>query len=208
MINVEKLRFTCTRCGNCCTDKNTLVNLTYLDILRIKNGLDLDINEVLEIIGFFVFDKTLTVEDKQRMVLSPIITEKGLAFIALLKNSLGGCFFYNSTDKKCQIYDLRPMFCRTFPFSVQLIEYYEKEAKIDIFYTEKGKLYCPGIGKEAALIDQHHWIKLSKKTLEDLKKNYNVITEWNESVKNGKITPSVKKFLFNIFKLKDLIKPS
>lgn len=208
MNDYKNLRFECIRCGNCCTDKNTLVSLTYLDILRIKNGLDLDINDVLETIGFFVFDKALTEEDKQRMVLSPIITEKGLAFIALLKNSLGGCFFYNSTDNKCLIYDIRPMFCQTFPFSFRLIENDEKEAKIDIFYTEKGKEYCPGIGKEAALIDQHHWIKLSKKALEDLKKNYNVITEWNKSVKNGKITPSVKKFFLNIFKLKDLIKPS
>lgn len=210
MNNVEKLRFACTRCGNCCTDKNTLVNLTYLDILRIKNGLDLDINEVLEILGFFIFDKTLTDEDKKRMVIPPIETEKGLAFIALLKNTLGGCFFYNSTDNKCLIYDLRPMFCQTFPctFSFQLINDDKKEVIINISYTEKGKQYCPGIGKEAPLIDQHRWIKLGKKALENLRKNYKVIQEWNESVKKENLNPTVKKFLLTIFKLDDLVKPS
>ena len=68
MKDEKKLRFECIRCGNCCTDKDTLVNLTYLDILRIKKGLKLDIKEVLDILGFYIFDKTLTSEDKKRMV--------------------------------------------------------------------------------------------------------------------------------------------
>ena len=50
MKDLKKLRFACTRCGNCCTDKDTLVNLTFLDILRIKDGLKLDLKEVLDIL--------------------------------------------------------------------------------------------------------------------------------------------------------------
>lgn len=206
MNGMKKLRFACIRCGNCCTDKNTLVNLTYLDILRIKNSLELDINEVLDIIGFFVFNKTVNNEDKKRMVIAPIETEKGLAFIALLKNSLGGCYFYNSEKKKCLIYDIRPMFCRTFPFSFEALDKMKGETNtlINIFYTEKGKQFCTGISNEAPLIDIGYWIKVGKKTLKDVKKNQNLIKKWNESVKKGKIIPTVKKFLLTIFELNEL----
>ena len=202
---MKNLRFSCTRCGNCCTDKNTLVNLTYLDILRIKNGLNLDINEILDIIGFYIFDKPLTSEDKKRMIITPMETERGLAFIGLLKNSLGGCYFYNSKNKKCLIYELRPMFCQTFPFSFRLLDGKKDEtnSKIDIFYTEKGKQYCPGIGNEAPFIDNDYWIKIGRKTLKALKQNYKVIKEWNKSVRKGKIIPTTKKFLITIFNLND-----
>ncbi|MFX0106340.1 MAG: YkgJ family cysteine cluster protein [Candidatus Hodarchaeota archaeon] len=200
---MKSLRFACTRCGNCCTDKNTIVNVTYLDILRIKNGLNLNLSEILEILGFYVFDKRVTNDDKKKMIISPIMTEKGLAFVGLLKNSLGGCYFYESGKKKCLIYDLRPMFCRTFPFSFGLLD--EKENKtyseIDVFYTEKGKQYCPGITGEAPLIDLEYWIKLGREALEDLKKDYKMIAEWNKAVKNGSKIPNVKNYLQTIFKL-------
>jgi len=205
MNNKKKLRFTCTRCGNCCTDKNTLVNLTYLDILRIKNGLDLNLNELFDILGFYTFDKPLTSEDKKRMTLTPIETERGLAFIGLIKNSLGGCYFYNSKDKRCLIYNLRPMFCRTFPFSFELIDKKNDDTNsdIDIFYTEKGKQYCPGIGEEGPFIEEDYWIELGRKTLEELKKNHLIIEKWNKSAKNGKIQPTVKNFLLKILEINE-----
>ncbi|NVM35873.1 MAG: YkgJ family cysteine cluster protein [Candidatus Lokiarchaeota archaeon] len=200
---MKYLRFTCIRCGNCCTDKNTLINLTYLDILRIKNGLDFDLNELLNILGFYTFDKPLTSEDKKRMTITPMETERKLAFIGLLKNSLGACYFYNSKDKRCLIYSLRPMFCRTFPFSFESLKNENDDTinAIDIFYTEKGKEYCPGIGNEAPLIEEDYWIELGRRTLEELKKNQKIIEQWNNSVKNGKITPTVKKFLLIISKI-------
>lgn len=205
MTYMKSLRFTCNRCGKCCTDKNTLVNLTYFDILRIKNGLDLDLNELLDVLGFYTFDKPLTSEDKKRMTLLPIETEKGLAFIGLLKNSLGGCYFYNSKDKRCLIYKLRPMFCQTFPFSFGLLnnENGDTIGAIDIFYTEKGKQYCPGIGNEAPFIDEDYWIDLGRRILQELKKNHKIIEEWNNSIKNGKIIPTVKKLLLMISKITD-----
>jgi len=201
---MRNLRFVCTRCGNCCTDKQTIVNVTYLDILRIKNGLKLDLDDVLDILGFFVFDKKLTNNGKKKMIISPIVTEKGLAFVGLLKNSLGGCYFYDSINNKCIIYNLRPIFCRTFPFSFRLLDENEAKSEIDILYTEKGKEYCPGIGGKSPFIDQDHWITLGRKTLEDLKKNDKIIEGWNEKVKKGDTTPTVKNFLLTIFKLKKL----
>ncbi len=200
---MKDLRFTCIRCGKCCTDKNTLVILTYLDILRIKNGLHLDLNELLDILGFYKFDTPLSSEEKERMSVTPIETEKGLAFVGLLKNSLGGCYFYNPKDKKCLIYSLRPMFCQTFPFSFGLLdkENVESSSAIDIFYTEKGKQYCPGIGNDAPLIDEDYWTELGRKTLQELKKNHKIIQEWNNSVKKGRVKPTVKKFLLIITKI-------
>lgn len=200
---MKSLRFSCIRCGNCCTDKNTLVNLTYLDILRIKNGLNLDIDEILDIIGFYIFNKPLTKEDKKRMIITPMETERGLAFIGLLKNSLGGCYFYDSKNKKCLIYELRPMFCQTFPFSFKLLDENKDltNNNINIFYAEKGKQYCPGIKNEAPLINNDYWIRIGRRTLKDLKQNYKVIKEWNDSVRKGKIKPTPKKFLTTIFDL-------
>ncbi len=202
---MKSLRFTCIRCGNCCMDKKTIVNLTYIDILRIKNGLELDLNELLDILGFYKFDKPLTSADKKRMIITPLETERGLAFVGLLKNSLGGCYFYNSNDKKCLIYSIRPMFCRTFPFSFGLLnkENIGHDDAIDIFYTEKGKKYCLGIGDDAPIIDKDYWIEIGRKTLHELKKNHKIIQEWNNSIKNGNFKPTVKKFLSMILRITD-----
>ncbi len=101
MVKPEELRFNCTRCGNCCTDNDTLVSITYLDILRLKTGLKLDPKEILDVIGFYVFDQKLTEETLEKMVISPIETERGLAFTGLLKNNLGDCYFYDITKAKC-----------------------------------------------------------------------------------------------------------
>ena len=201
MNTVKSLRFTCIRCGKCCIDKNTIVNLTYLDILRIKNGLKLNIDEIIDILGFYTFDKPLSSEEKKRMTISPIETEKGSAFIGLLKNSLGGCYFYDSSDKKCLIYNLRPAFCNTFPFSFKEDE--SMKSKIKLLYAAKGKQYCPGISNDAPIIDQDYWLNLGKRVLKELKENEIFNKKWNNSVKRGLIQPSVRNFLESILKLID-----
>lgn len=202
MDNLKEFRFICTRCGNCCSDKNTIVNLTYFDILRIKNGLNLDVEEILEVIGFYIFDKE-TISENHKMVVSPIETEKGLAFIGLRKKDSGFCYFYNDSEKKCRIYDLRPMFCKTFPFSFNLIynKFDKTRAKIKMFYTEKAKQYCPGIGVDAPPINEDQWIELGKKAIEELNNNEILIEQWNKNVKLGRIIPTVRNFLLNIFKI-------
>lgn len=203
----KEFRFECTRCGNCCTDKNTLVNVTYLDILRIKKGLNLTLEEVIEILGFYFFDNILSLEDRKKMVISPIQTEKGLAFVGLIKKPSGSCFFYDESNKKCSIYGLRPMFCKTFPFSFRI--FFDKKdktrAKIKMFYTEKGKQYCPGIKNDAPLIEDDDWIKVGKKAIEDMNDNYFIMEKWNEVVKGGKISPTVRNFLLTIFNLDEKI---
>jgi len=197
MVNKKHLKFICTRSGCCCADKNTIVNVTYQDILRIINGLDLNMNEILEVIGFYIFDQTDYISNQSRMVISPIQTEKGLAYIGLIKNPEGICFFYDGVNKKCSIYDLRPMFCRTFPFSFR----YENREELIISYTEKAKKYCPGIRSEASVIDYDYWTNLGKKVLENLNKNQVFIENWNKKVNSDKISPSVKIFINTILTL-------
>ncbi|KKN63383.1 hypothetical protein LCGC14_0502130, partial [marine sediment metagenome] len=70
-----------------------------------------------------------------------------------------------------------------------------------IFYTEKAKEYCPGIGPEASNIDYDYWTNLGKKILEDLNKNQIFIKNWNEKVNTNKILPSVKIFINMILAL-------
>jgi Fe-S-cluster containining protein len=50
------------------------------------------------------------------------VTDKGMV---LLRNVDGYCYFYNRTDKKCQIYENRPMGCCLYP-----VVYMEKEGPI------------------------------------------------------------------------------
>jgi len=201
MLNPKELKFICTRCGNCCTDRNTLVNVTYLDISRIIKGLNLDLKESLKIFGFYVYDKNLTPITLKKMVISPIETEKGFAFIGIMKNIQGECCFYDKKNLKCLIYTLRPMFCRTFPFSYKESNNEDTltERKIEIFYTKKAKKYCPGIGNDAPLIDFDYWFKLANRTLRELKDNYIFNNNWNNTVKKKEISPSAQNFIKRIF---------
>lgn len=203
-MGITSLKFECIQCGNCCTDKTTLVNVTYMDILRIQKGLNLTIDEFLEILGFYIFEKKLTGKEIQKMVIPPIETEKGLAFIGLKKDEEGCCFFFENSTKKCRIYNLRPNFCRTFPFSFQLLSHNVKSgaSKISVLYTEKGKQYCPGIGEDAPIINKDKWLQLGKTVLEDLEKNKMLIKKWNLLVQKDKSRASVKTFLLNVLNLK------
>ena len=203
MTNTNDLRFKCVNCGKCCTDLNTLVNTTYSDILRIRNGLNLNLDEIIEILGFYVFDKKPTTKEIDKMVVPPIETEKGLAFIGLKKKSSGQCYFYNDKKKRCSIYKFRPNFCRTFPFTFKLVIDKENsnENPIKVFYTEKGLQYCQGIGGESPNIEMDNWIQLGQRVIQDLAKNTVLIKRWNESVKKKEILPSVRNFILTILNL-------
>ncbi len=199
----KEFRFECVHCGECCFDKNTLVNLTYTDIYRLKNGLNLSVDEILEVLGFYVFEEEPSEEQLNKMVVPPIFTEHGLSFIGLRKDQSGKCYFYNDKEKRCLIYKLRPNFCRTFPFSFKIIfnERNGSKAKIHLSYTEKGKSYCPGISKESPLINEEQWIILGKETIEHTNDNNILIKNWNMAVKDNKITPNARNFVVTLLEL-------
>ncbi|MHA2288888.1 MAG: YkgJ family cysteine cluster protein [Promethearchaeota archaeon] len=203
MSNSDDLRFECVHCGKCCTDINTLVNTTYLDILRIKNGLNLTQDEVIEVLGFYVFGKKPTPKEIERMVVPPIETERGLAFVGLKKKKNGRCYFYSLKKKRCSIYRFRPDFCKTFPFTFKILVNIENSSDTDIkiTFTEKGLQYCQGIGEKAPVIEKKNWILLGRNVLQDLAKNTVLIQKWNESIRNKIILPTVRNYILTIFDL-------
>jgi len=205
MSEEKEFRFECKRCGNCCSDKNTIVNVTYNDILRIKDALELNLDETNHILSFYIFDKEPTEEDKKKMVISPVETERGKAFVGLRKNPDGSCYFYDKENKRCRIYNARPNFCRTFPFSFSISDKTAKKLEnlIEIKYTEKAEEYCQGIDNDSPLINEEKWLKLGKETLEDLNKNYYVMQKWNKSVQNKEIEPNAKIFLRIILNIEE-----
>lgn len=205
MSEKEGYRFKCHQCGNCCNDINTLVNLNYHDIIRIKDALDLTLEELLQIVGFYLIKGPLTEEQIKKMVVPPIETENGPAFVGLHKDKSGKCYFYDAEKKKCMIYKIRPMFCRTFPFSFKLLINQEDptKAKIKMYPTDKAYEYCPGLKNDPPLIDEKEWIKIGKQTIEEMGDNNVLIENWNIAVREGKIEPSAKYFLITIFNLEE-----
>lgn len=193
----QEFKFECIRCGNCCTDPNTIVNTSYFDIVRIKNGLNLTLDELIYILGFYIFERSISGKTRKKLVISPVIVEKGPAFVGLFKKKNGECYFYNNKNKECSIYNLRPMFCRTFPFSFQKIGKYTKESsgKIKIFLSSKGIDYCPGISSDSPVINVEEWLKLGSKTLKEIGENEKLIYKYNSLVKEKKLRPTVKNFL-------------
>jgi Fe-S-cluster containining protein len=187
MVNPNQLRFSCIRCGNCCTDKNTLVNLTYLDILRIVKGLKLELREILEIVGFYVFDEEETNIFFKKLVFTPIRTEKGFAFVGILKNTEGKCVFYDMGKQQCSVYQIRPRLCQTFPFS------YDLDKKTSIFYTEKAISYCPGIEGDSPIINGEHWLTIGKQTLDEIRKNNIFNEKWNKNINSIHIVENYLK---------------
>ncbi|MBA7504459.1 hypothetical protein ES706_03102 [subsurface metagenome] len=203
----DRFKFRCIYCANCCSDKKTIVNATYLDILRITKGLNLTFNEILEILGFYIYEKNFSNDFIKKMVIPPIITEKGNTFVGLLKKSTGACIFLNE-KKKCKIYNLRPMFCRTFPFTFKVLNLRRSNLKINVqmFYTIKAKEYCKGISDNAPYISNKKWVKIGKKVIVELKENNKFIEIWNMNVKKGRIKPTAQNFIKTILKFENKMK--
>ena len=188
--------FNCVQCGNCCSDKNTIVNLTYSDILRIQWDQNLDFQGLLDIVGFYVFDEPVTEEQIEKMVLPHIETQNGQAFLGLQKNDSGSCIFLNKNNK-CRIYKARPDICRTFPFHFHSIPHKDQMEKmnISINYADKAIEFCPGIKKSSPFIDNTRWMVIGKLTLENIIRDAIFIKRWNEAVKSNKVKPIAENYL-------------
>jgi len=199
MSNLPKFRFSCIRCGSCCTDKNTFVNVTHTDIFRLSKGLKLTLDELLEVISFYIFENKITESDISKMVITPIMTERGLSFPGLKKNPEGICYFYNTNESKCRIYKIRPNFCRTFPFTFEYVDDNQKRVKIKI--TNKGNEYCQGLDKKYPYIDIEKWILLGKSVIENLQENEKFVQSWNQKLKKTKTKPKAKEYLREILNL-------
>jgi len=90
------LRFTCTECGNCCTGAPGYVWVTREEIRRIAEFLGRD-------------DDWLPPEILRRVGLKYSLTEKNSGDCVFLQTDADG-------KRRCSIYTVRPLQCRTWPF--------------------------------------------------------------------------------------------
>ena len=88
----DGLRFTCTRCGNCCTGAPGYVWVNEEEIARIAAHRGQSVEEV-----WYLFVR---------------LTPRGPA---LREQSNGDCVFYEA-GVGCTIYPVRPRQCRSWPF--------------------------------------------------------------------------------------------
>ncbi len=206
----QRFRFKCTHCGTCCTDTKTLVTLSYYDILRIAQFFDLDLKGCKDILGFYLLKKDFPLERIKQLVLPPARLEEGLAVMGLLKKPDGTCIYYDRGSKRCTIYDIRPMVCRTFPFTFSYKKTIHKtlDFKINIGLTEKGKEYCPGLREEAhpPLLKKRELERLGAETIRQYLHHQVFIDKWNEAVSRGEIAPTVDNLLLTIYQFAENVK--
>jgi uncharacterized protein len=95
----DGLKFTCTKCGNCCTGPPGYVWVSRQEAIRLaeflKLGLEEMVNKYCRIVG-------------NRIALLERVNARGEH----------DCIFLRENDGKrlCQIYAVRPLQCRTWPF--------------------------------------------------------------------------------------------
>ncbi len=204
--NLKVLRFSCTKCGKCCSNSKTFVNLTYQDILRFHKGLKMSLQELMEVVGFYTFKDANMEEFIAQMVYTPIETEQGLAYIGLIKDKDSRCIFLDE-DNTCKIHPHRPSICRSFPFTYLMSED-NKKISGTIGYTKKGIEYCPGIKKSAPIIKKKKMGELLVQNLAEIAADGKMIEGWNNMVRTNQIPAKAGKYVAAILLMDEKIKES
>ncbi|MDX2038792.1 MAG: YkgJ family cysteine cluster protein [Isosphaeraceae bacterium] len=94
----DGLRFTCTRCGNCCTGAPGYVWVDIDEIDALARRLDLERDDFTR----------------------RYVRQVGRRF-SLLEKPGGDCIFWDR-DQGCTVYEARPIQCRTWPFWPENLE--------------------------------------------------------------------------------------
>jgi Fe-S-cluster containining protein len=133
-----KFTFKCTRCDACCNSRGP-IPITFWDLeMWAKNGVVANFMPYLDI-----YQKPDGTIDLILKPLPPVKEEEGETppkdpFDSVLIEELleVKCPLYNKDDKKCLIYDNRPLSCRTYPLEFDGKNFIVVDAD------------CPGIGEE------------------------------------------------------------
>ena len=114
----SELRFECTGCGECCTNRGeyAYVYVGDREARALGKLLDLSLRE---------FEKRYT-----------FIDEDGWS---QLKMDEGRCIFLDPATKRCNAYGARPVQCRTFPFWRNMVDRGR--------WTDEARNLCEGIGR-------------------------------------------------------------
>ena len=128
-IYPDSVSFSCTMCGICCGDTNKKKR----HILMLSE----EVNQISEKIG----KNSLNFANGNKNQ-PPYLYE-------MKKNEKGTCIFLR--ENKCDIYSIRPLICRFYPF--ELIDLPDR--KYEFLFTNE----CPGISK-GEKIGKEHFTKL------------------------------------------------
>jgi uncharacterized protein len=111
------LRFECTQCGVCCTNRGDYGHV-YLS--------DREVLDLARLLGL------LPMEFRSRYT---FVDEYGWTQLVLEDH----CVFLDVKTWRCSVYEARPIQCRTFPFWRNLVERGE--------WTSEARALCEGIGR-------------------------------------------------------------
>jgi Fe-S-cluster containining protein len=99
-----KFKFICQMCGNCCVSENIYLSPTDIDRWAADNTI-------------FRVMHLLDLEENEERIR-----------ISLRKDDDGKCSLYHRDNKRCTIYESRPIQCRAFPLGFNGENYYLKSA--------------------------------------------------------------------------------
>lgn len=127
MMIEQKMFFSCTQCGACCynfVDDNgnrSAVYLTEKDLYLLNTQLKMNPEDLAS--------AYLDVKND---------------FIILKHKTIGtiSCCIFLESNKKCQIYDVRPEQCRTYPYWGPQ---FRGDKTQEEFWRHEAKTRCPGI---------------------------------------------------------------
>lgn len=117
------LRFACTECGKCCTGASGYVWVTEEEIIAMAGQLNISVD----------------------LFVRRYIRQRDNRYALIEKKTAGGeydCIFLK--DKKCQVYQARPVQCRTFPW-------WKENLNSEASWKKAGE-ECEGINDEAPLV--------------------------------------------------------
>ncbi|MFX1500438.1 MAG: YkgJ family cysteine cluster protein [Promethearchaeota archaeon] len=140
-----KFSFKCTRCDDCC-DARGPIPITFWDLeMWARNGVVANFMPYLDIYqkpdgGIDLILKPLTPPPKEEEEESKPKDPFGTVPIEELLDVK--CPLYNKDDKKCLVYENRPLSCRTYPLEFDGKNFIVVDAD------------CPGIGEEGMTKDE------------------------------------------------------
>lgn len=151
-----KFTFKCTKCDSCCFSRGP-IPITFWDLeMWAKNGVLANFMPYLDIYnkpdtGIDLILKPLPPPQKEGEEKNDVKDPFATVPIEELLNVK--CPLYNKDDKKCLIYDNRPLSCRTYPLEFDGKNFIVVDAD------------CPGIGEEGMTTEELKEMRDTAKTM-------------------------------------------
>ena len=151
---VESIGFECTRCGGCCTAEDTdagrephTATMFPDEVRRLQAIGDREWVEVARPMPYGLEDAEPSGEIRE---------PSGETFEwALAVDGCGDCVFYTEDEDgvgACTVHEARPLVCRTYPFSLDVLSDREEEAVVE----RDGSVLtheCAGLGRDISRAD-------------------------------------------------------